>query len=49
MEFVSDVDYNNQLLYDFVKNRYEYDNLKLLDTEGVIAQLSSALVSSTLT
>ena len=46
MEFVSDVDYNDQLVYDFVKNRYEFEDLKLLDTGGVFTQLAKACIST---
>ena len=44
MDFGNDVDYNDQIVYQFVQNRYELDDLKLLDTEGVITQLAKASV-----
>ena len=38
--FDSDVDMNDQLVYDFVRDRYAFDQLKLIDTKKVISQLS---------
>lgn len=45
MDFGSDVDYNDQMVYDFVESRYELTGLKILDTEGVITQLARACIS----
>lgn len=44
MDFVADVDYNDQVVYEFVQDRYDFD-LKLLDTGGVIKQLARAYIS----
>ena len=44
LDFTSDVDINDQMVYEFISERYELDNLKLLDTEGVISQLARASV-----
>ena len=44
MDFGVDVDYNDQAVYKFVQNRYKFDQLKLLDTGGVITQLAKACV-----
>lgn len=45
IDFSSDVDHNDQLVYDFVQERYDLDQLKLIDTEGVITQLARACIS----
>ena len=44
LDFGSDVDYNDQLVFDFVESRYEIDKLKLLDSERLITQLSKARI-----
>lgn len=44
MSFGTDVDYNDQTVYQFVQDYYEFDDLKLLDTGGVITQLAKACV-----
>jgi len=46
MDFVADVDYNDQAVHRFVQNRYDFDDLKLLDTGGVITQLAKVRVST---
>ena len=46
MDFADDVDYNDHAVYEFVRSRYEFDDLKLLDTEGVITQLAKAYIST---
>jgi hypothetical protein len=45
MDFGADVDDNDKHVYDFVEDRYNLEQLKLLDTEKVIAQLSYPRVS----
>lgn len=45
MDFGSDVDYNDQMIYDFVQDRYDIQTLKLLDTEGIVTQLARARIS----
>lgn len=42
MDFGSDVDENDKLVYDFVDDRYDLEHLTLVDTENVILQLSQA-------
>ena len=39
-DFDVDVDSNDQLVYDFVQDRYALDDLKLIDTERVLSQLA---------
>ena len=38
-EFSSDVDWNNQFVYDFIRNRYDFINVNIIDTKAVIQQL----------
>ena len=38
-EFSSDVDWNDQFVYDFIRNRYDFINVNIIDTEAVIQQL----------
>ena len=45
MDFDADVDRNDKLVYDFVKERYDLEHLTLVDTENVIFQLAQARVS----
>ena len=45
MDFGSDVDDNDKLVYDFVRDRYDLNRLTLLDTEKVISQLACARIS----
>lgn len=45
MDFGPDVDYNDQMVYDFVDERYGLENLKLVDTNGLIMQLARAQTS----
>ena len=45
MDFGSDVDDNDKLVYDFVRERYDLNRLTLLDTEKVISQLACARIS----
>ena len=42
--FSNDVDYNDRFVYEFVQNHYDFDDLKLLDTEGFVTQLAKSLV-----
>ena len=46
MDFAADVDYNDQAVHRFVQNRYDFDDLKLLDTGGGITQLAKVCVST---
>ena len=46
LDFGADVDYNDRAVYEFVQNRYDFDNLKLLDTGGFITQLAKAVRAS---
>ena len=43
MDFVSDVDYNDEMVHEFIESRYDL-NTKLIDTEGVIIQLARASI-----
>ena len=45
MDFGSDVDDNDKLVYDFVEDRYDLENLTMVDTENVISQLARARLS----
>ena len=45
MDFGADVDDNDKLVYDFVENKYDLDQLTLVDTEKVISQLARARIS----
>ena len=45
MDFGADVDDNDKLVYDFVQNSYDLDQLTLVDTEKVISQLTRARIS----
>ena len=46
LDFGCDVDYNDQVVYEFVENRYDIEGLKLLDTDGLLTQLSKARISA---
>ena len=46
LDFGCDVDVNDQMVYDYINDRYNLDHLKLLDTESVISQLSQASISN---
>lgn len=43
MDFGSDVDRNDERVYEFIESRFDVDT-KLLDTEGVIRQLARASI-----
>ena len=43
MDFGSDVDYNDEMVHEFIESRYDL-NTKLIDTEGVIIQLARASI-----
>ena len=45
MDFGSDVDDNDKLVYDFVEDRYELDGPTMLDTNKVISQLAQSRVT----
>ena len=45
MDFGSDVDDNDKLVYDFVEDRYELDGPTMIDTNKVISQLAQARVT----
>ena len=45
MDFGSDVDDNDKLVYDFVEDRYDLEILTMVDTENVISQLARARLS----
>ena len=42
LDFCADVDYNDQMVYDFVDEKL--DGLKLVDTQGLIKQLCEAKI-----
>ena len=42
-DFGNDVDYNDEMVHDFIEERYNLET-KLLDTEGVISQLARASI-----
>ena len=46
LDFGKDVDLNDQMVYDFIDDRYEIKGLKLLDTEGLITQLAKARIAA---
>ena len=43
MDFGGDVDYNDEMVHDFIESRFDLDT-KLIDTEGVIRQLARASI-----
>ena len=45
MDFDADVDLNDKMVYDFVEDRYDLENLALMDTENVISELAQARLS----
>ena len=45
MDFDADVDRNDKLVYDFIKEIYDLEHLTMVDTENVISQLARARVS----
>lgn len=45
MDFGTDMDKNDKHVFDFVEDRYDMDNLTVIDTERLISQLSQALVT----
>ena len=45
LDFGSDVDDNDKMVYDFVEDRYELDGLTMIDTNKVISQLAQARVT----
>lgn len=46
LDFGPDVDYNDRMVFDFIDDRYDLDNLKLVDTEGLLMQLARAHISN---
>ena len=42
MDFGADVDRNDKVVYDFVENHFDLQNLTLIDTKNVIYQLCQA-------
>ena len=46
MDFDADVDRNDKMVYDFVEDRFDLENLTLVDTDNVISQLAQAHLSN---
>ena len=44
LNFTSDVDFNDRMVYDFIAERYDFEDMKLLDTSGIISQLARASI-----
>lgn len=45
MDFGSDLDDNDKLVYDFVDDRFDLKHLTLVDTENFVSQLATARLS----
>ena len=46
MDFDADVDRNDKMVYDFVEDRFDLENLTLVDTDNVISQSAQAHLSN---
>ena len=44
LNFTNDVDFNDRMVYDFIAERYDFEDMKLLDTSGIISQLARASI-----
>ena len=44
LNFTDDVDFNDQMVHDFIAERYNLEDLKLIDTNGIISQLARASI-----
>ena len=44
LDFCTDVDHNDQFVFNFLEDRFDIHGLKLIDTEGLIQQLCEAKI-----